>query len=108
MNLFKNNFDLINIIINKSKKMFSNIIFKKVLFFVIITLIFGLAYRQAPIYQSNQHTKFLHGLAKADYGYLKNDWLSRTVDPLPEFSFLVFLTAKFLNEYFFYFIMLSF
>ena len=77
-------------------------IFKKLLFFLIVAVIFSLAYRQAPLYVSNQNTKFLHGLAQAGYGSLNNDWTANTIDPLPVFSFLVFVTYKFMHEYFFY------
>ncbi len=102
MSLLKN-INIINKLISNCKKIFINKKIRNVIFFIIISLIFSLSFRQAPIYQSNQHTKFLHGFAKADYGYLRNDWLAKTIDPLPEFSFLVYLTIKFLNEYFFYF-----
>ncbi len=74
----------------------------RIIIFFIALLIFCFVYIQAPLYRSNQHTKFLHGLAKADYGFLKNDWLAKTIDPLPAFSFVVYFTVKFLNEYIFY------
>lgn len=70
--------------------------------FLIPVIIFNITYLQRYIYRSNQHTKFIHGLAKAGYGFLKNDWFANTIDPLPVFSFLVFFTYKFLHEYFFY------
>ena len=74
-----------------------------IFYFIIVTCIFNMTYLQTYLYRFNQHTKFLHGLAKAGYGFLKNDWLAKTIDPLPVFSFLVFITYKFLHEYFFYF-----
>ena len=55
----------------------------------ILGLIFGISYTQYPLYTSNQHTKFLQGLAKAGNGYLNKDWLANTLDPLPAFTFLV-------------------
>lgn len=75
----------------------------RIIIFLLAVLIFSFIYIQAPLYRSNQHTKFLHGLAKAGYGFLKNDWLAQTIDPLPVFSFLVFFTVKFLHKYVFYF-----
>lgn len=53
------------------------------------TLCFTLAYAQAPLYTSNQNQYFLHGLARAGYGHLQEDWLAGTLDPTPVFSALV-------------------
>src|SRR5512139_4291834 len=69
---------------------------------LLATVIFSLAYTQSPLYEGNQNTKFLHGLAMAGKGYLQRDWLANTVDPLPVFSYLVYLTAR-VNENLFYF-----
>ena len=68
---------------------------------LLATIIFSLAYTQSPLYEGNQNTKFLHGLAMAGRGYLKEDWLANTIDPLPAFSYLVYLTAL-VNENLFY------
>ena len=70
---------------------------------VIITILFSLAYTQAPLYEGNQNTKFLHGLAQAGRGYLTNDWLANTVDPLPVFSALVNYTARISESLFYYY-----
>ena len=70
---------------------------------VIITILFSLAYTQAPLYEGNQNTKFLHGLAQAGRGYLANDWLANTVDPLPIFSALVNFTARISESLFYYY-----
>ncbi|NET33293.1 MAG: hypothetical protein F6K19_14945 [Cyanothece sp. SIO1E1] len=73
--------------------------------FVVIALAFGLAYTQDPIFNSpeNQNTKYLQGLAKAGLGFLNEDWLVSTVDPLPVFTFLVKNTYQYLHsEYAFY------
>ena len=73
--------------------------------FLWISLIFGLAYTQDPIYNSpeNQNTKFLHGLANAGYGFLEEDWFTNTIDPLPAFTWLVEITCKYIHpEYMFY------
>lgn len=68
---------------------------------LMIAILFGLSYTQSPLYEGNQNTKFLHGLARAGAGYLQEDWLANTVDPLPVFSFLVYVTAI-INEKLFY------
>lgn len=71
--------------------------------FLLISFVFGIAYTQKPLYYDNQTTKFLHGLAQAGYGFLENDWLANTIDPLPAFTFLVRETYFYLSEYTFYF-----
>ena len=79
--------------------------FRQILTFIAVALIFGLAYTQDPIYNSveNQNTKFLHGLAQAGYGWLTEDWVANTIDPLPVFSWLVKATYQYLHpEYLFY------
>ena len=64
--------------------------------------LFALAYCQAPLYYSTQNQYFLHGLAAAGEGFLRNDWLANTRDPTPVFSGLVELTALTLPEWAFY------
>lgn len=83
--------------------------YRQVLHFLLIAASFSLAYTQEPIYNSpeysdgNQNTKFLHGLAKAGYGLLDEDWLAQTLDPLPAFTFLVRSTYQAIHsEYAFY------
>jgi hypothetical protein len=66
------------------------------------SLALGLAFTQAPLYTSNQNTKFLVGLADAGLGFLTEDWLANMTDPLPVFSLLVSLTYRYLPEYMFY------
>ena len=63
--------------------------FKKIVQFLAWSAIFALIYAQAPLYSSNQNTYFLHGLAKAGYGFLEKDWLANTLDSLPVFTALV-------------------
>ena len=58
------------------------------------SLVFGVIYAQSPLYSSNQNQYFLHGLARAGVGFLKNDWLANTIDPLPLFSALVYITVR--------------
>jgi hypothetical protein len=68
---------------------------------LLVTAIFAIAYTQSPLYEGNQNTKFLHGIAHAGRGYLSEDWLANTVDPLPVFSFLIYITVL-VNENLFY------
>ncbi len=68
---------------------------------LLVGAVFALAYTQSPLYEGNQNTKFLHGLAQAGRGYLEGDWLANTVDPLPVFSALVYISAL-VNENLFY------
>jgi hypothetical protein len=70
--------------------------------FVVGTAAFAVAYCQAPLYYSNQNQYFLHGLADAGEGLLREDWLANTRDPTPVFSALVALTARFLHPWVFY------
>ncbi len=59
--------------------------------------LFAVAYTQSPLYTSNQNTYFLHGLACADIGYLRQDWLANTRDATPLFSALVCATLRYLK-----------
>ena len=65
--------------------------------FVLLTILFAIAYTQSPLFTSNQNQYFLHGLADAGQGYLADDWLANTNDPTPVFSSLVYLTEKYLS-----------
>ena len=69
---------------------------------LLLSLVFGLAYTQSHLYNDNQNTKFLHGLAMGGLGQLKEDWLANTADPLPVFSLMVSFTYAFLSERLFY------
>jgi hypothetical protein len=64
--------------------------------------LFAAAYGQAPLYYSNQNQYFLHGLARASDGPLREDWLANTLDPTPVFSGLVALTARYLHPWVFH------
>ena len=73
-------------------------------------IILGISYVQEPLYTSNQNTKFLQGMAQAEYGYLNQDWLANTLDPLPIFTALVqFTHADLFPEmfYIYYWILLG-
>jgi hypothetical protein len=50
--------------------------------------LFWAAWQIKPLYSENQNTKFLHALADAGVGFLREDWLARTKDGLPAFTFL--------------------
>src|SRR6516162_3043736 len=69
---------------------------------VLATIVFSLAHTQSPLYYSNQHQYFLHGLAKAGLGFLSHDWLANTHDPTPVFSALVEVTHRHLRDDAFY------
>ncbi len=60
--------------------------------FLAWALIFGVIYAQSPLYTSNQNAYFLHGLADAGFGYLKNDWLATRQESMPVFTWLIYLT----------------
>ena len=72
------------------------------LLWLLLSLAFGLAYTQSHLYNDNQNTKFLHGLAAGGMGLLEEDWLANTADPLPAFSLLVSFTYAYLAERLFY------
>ncbi|MDV7145138.1 DUF6798 domain-containing protein [Tropicimonas sp. TH_r6] len=56
----------------------------------------------APLYFSNQNTKFLHGLATAFPERLGADWTAGTADGLPLFSALVHAVAAWADPLLFY------
>jgi hypothetical protein len=62
---------------------------QKIGIFLAGTTLFALAYTQSPLYGPNQDQYFLHGLARAGYGFLSQDWLAGTLDPTPLFSLLM-------------------
>lgn len=64
-----------------------------------VCLVFLLLMEQAPLYTSNQNTKFLHGAAQAGWGDLRHDWLAGTKDGLPLFSVLVHAMHAWLSPY---------
>jgi hypothetical protein len=49
---------------------------------------FWAAWQIEPLYTENQNTKFLHGLANAGVGFLREDWMAQTKDGLPAFTLL--------------------
>lgn len=67
-----------------------------------LTVVFTLCHTFKALYTSNQTTKFLHGLARAGLGNLRDDWLANTIDPLPVFSTLVQWSYTLFTENSFY------
>lgn len=76
--------------------------FVKVWICVIGSVLFCMATATYLLYESNQNTKFLHGMARAFPERLGADWTAGTVDGLPVFSGLVFLVARFGHPILFY------
>ena len=70
--------------------------------FVGAALIFTVIYGISPLYTSNQNQYLLYGLARGGMGWLRNDWMANTTDPVPLFSWLVYLTYRFLSVDWFY------
>ncbi|MEX0788135.1 MAG: DUF6798 domain-containing protein [Anaerolineales bacterium] len=75
---------------------------RQVIRFTGLSLLFAVIYAQSPLYISNQHQYFLHGLAHAGVGHLSQDWLAGTRDPTPIFSWIVEGTARTLGPAAFY------
>lgn len=75
---------------------------KAVFSFLLVMVVFGVAYTQPALYYSNQNQYFLHGLARGGRGFLNEDWLAHTADPTPVFSALIAFTYRYLPEWFFY------
>lgn len=70
--------------------------------FLALALVFGISHGQYPLYYFVQNQYFLYGLARADLGLLKNDWLASTTDPWPVFSWLVEFTYRYVDQRAFY------
>ncbi|WP_294348182.1 DUF6798 domain-containing protein [Prosthecochloris sp.] len=56
---------------------------------IIPGLFYAVYHQKEPLYTKNQNTKFLHGAGDAGYGFLENDWMAGTLDPLPFFTALI-------------------
>ncbi len=69
---------------------------------LIWTLIFAVVYGLDPLFSSNQNQYLLYGLAKAGEGFLAGDWMANTTDPVPLFTGITYLTARFAHSFFFY------
>jgi hypothetical protein len=75
---------------------------RRAAFFLVWTVVFAVAYAQSPLFTSNQNQYFLHGLARAGVGFLRDDWLASTRDPTPLFSLLVEATQRAIGAWGFY------
>ena len=85
-------------------------IIKIIFTFLLFSFVFSLAYAQSPLFTSNQNQYFLHGLANAGFGELKQDWLANTIDPTPIFSAIVKLSYQYIRieiVYLFYALLLG-
>ena len=67
-------------------------------------ILFTLLYSPGIVYSSNQNQYFLHGLANANFGNLKNDWFVSTTDLKPAFSFLIELTHRIISSNLIYYV----
>ena len=56
------------------------------IWFCCYPILFGIAYSQAVVFTSNQNTKFISGLALANYQDIASDWMAKISDPFPVFS----------------------
>jgi len=72
--------------------------------FILACLLMALIYTQLPLYASNQHQYFLHGMAQAGLGSLDEDWLSTTREPTPLFTLLVKTTFQVLKDPFWFYV----
>lgn len=70
--------------------------------FLLLALLFSLAYAQAPLYTSNQNQYMLRGAARAGMGDLETDWLVNTRDSTPLFSIFAGVVFRFLSPAAFY------
>lgn len=61
---------------------------------VLVMIVMATCFPTEPLFHGNQHTKFLHGIAQSDFGYLSEDWQAQTKNGLPLFTFLVFAVAS--------------
>ncbi|MBT5954808.1 hypothetical protein HOG98_08810 [bacterium] len=79
-------------------------------FFLILGLgsVFGLVYSVDPLFEHDQLTKFLPGLAKANIGFLSDDWISNLKLLYPLFTGLVFWFTKLFGTSSFYVVILFF
>jgi len=65
-------------------------------------LLFAGAYYQWPLFSSNQNMYFLHGMARAGFGYLSSDWLAQQTDHVPVFGAMVSLVQKLDSQWLYY------
>lgn len=66
----------------------------------IYAILFGLSYSQAALFAPNQNTKFISGLALANYRDVASDWMAHITDPFLLFSVLLKWQYHWLGLYF--------
>ncbi len=71
-------------------------------FFLGLSALAAISYSQSPLYTSNQNQYFIHGLARAGLGFLRDDWFAHTFDYTPSFSVLIAMTYRYGHETLFY------
>ncbi len=65
--------------------------------FLLVTVVFGIAYSQFSLFFLAQNEYFFYGLARAGYGFIKDDWLAQSADSWPLFSMLIQATHQYLD-----------
>lgn len=82
----------------KTKKLLLSVLLWAALTFLFLLVLGGFTSNA----EGNQTTKLLFGMADAGVGYLDQDWMANTIDPLPVFSWIVEFTYRYLGEWVFY------
>lgn len=67
-----------------------------------VVVAFVLTHNIAPLYTSNQNTKYVIGMAQAGVGNLSEDYLAHCTDPFPLFTSIVYFTHAYLTPAMFY------
>lgn len=69
---------------------------------LLFSVFFAGIYAQSPLFSSNQHCYFVRGMARAGVGNLASDWYANLPDPIPIFSFIVYLVVEYAHPFLFY------
>src|SRR4051812_30766911 len=69
---------------------------------LLVVTAFVVSHNLAPLYTSNQNTKFVIGMARAHVGSLDEDYLAHTTDPFPLFTQIVYATHAYLAPAMYY------
>jgi hypothetical protein len=75
---------------------------RSILLGIAMVAAFVITHNIAPLYTSNQNTKYVIGMAQAGVGSLDEDYLAHCTDPFPLFTGSVYLTHAFLTPAMFY------
>ncbi len=75
---------------------------------LLVPIAFAISYAQYALFYHTQNQYFFHGLAKAGFGLLRDDWFARTPDPWPVFTTMVEFTYRHLglSTFYLYFLVL--